>query len=191
MVKNTKGGSSHKKMGSKNVVDTRVASKTRISTDECEYYGFVMAVLGGANCHVMCQDGNQRLCIIRGKFRGGKGKRDSFITRGSWVLVGIREWSTESSSTKKLDKCDLLEVYNEHDKHKLKTMPGINWNLFINNDLLNSSVTSSSRDDGIEFTDNIVENEYHALVNTSSTNISMIVEESSNDIEGEIDIDDI
>jgi translation initiation factor 1A len=194
MVKNTKGGSGHKKMGSKNINNPKVNQSTRIATDECEYYGFVMNLLGGSNCHVMCQDGIKRLCVIRGIFRGGKGKRDSFITRGSWILVGIREWSTENKTTEKLNKCDLLEVYNEQDKTKLKTIPGIDWNLFINNDIASSSYSSSCKDDGIEFTYNVVEKEYQDLVNSNSNsnsnnNISMTIKESTEELD--IDIDDI
>ena len=189
MVKNTKGGSGHKKMGSKNIINQKVNSTTRISTDECEYYGFVMNILGGSNCHVMCQDGIKRLCIIRGIFRGAKGKRDSFITRGSWVLVGIREWSSEIKSTEKLNKCDLLEVYNEQDKTKLKTITGIDWNIFINNDLSYSSNNSSSscKDDRVDFTNNVVENEYYDLVDKN--NVSMTIKETHEELD--IDIDDI
>ena len=143
MVKNVKGGTGHKSQARKHVV-AKENAKTRLASDEYEYYGFVTSVLGGSNCHVVCQDGVKRLCIIRGKFRGTRGKRDSYISKGTWVLVGIRDWSTESSKPDVLDKCDLLEVYNDNDKYKLKTVPNIDWSKFIINDFDTSNKSSSS-----------------------------------------------
>jgi initiation factor 1A len=197
MVKNSKGGSGHKKMASKAVVSSRVVSKTRASMDESEYYAFVISMLGGSNCHVMCQDGIQRLCIIRGKFRGSKGKRDNFITKGCWVLVGAREWNS-SSNTKKdgeYEKCDLLEVYKDNDKSFLKTISGINWTAFINNDLSisNSLSSNSNSNNDFDFSNDNVNDEYTSLISTSKTTgvISLsFVEEEEEEEEG-IDIDDI
>jgi hypothetical protein len=57
-------------------------------------------------------------CHIRGKFRG-RGKKDNFIVSGTLLLVGLREWEREPSAGKLLN-CDLIEVYSESDKIRLK-----------------------------------------------------------------------
>jgi len=197
MVKNNKGGSGHKKMARKDVFPNRVASKTRVAEDEYEYYAYIASMSGGQHCIATCQDGKNRLCIIRGKFRGAKGKRDNFITRGTWVLVGIRDWASETSKDGVLDKCDLLEVYNESDKIKLKSISGINWNMFINNDL--SLINTRGEKDmdltqgDIEFTNNVVEDEYKDLMNQTSSNktTNNTITLTLDTCEEDINIDDI
>lgn len=86
MVKNTKGGSGHKSQARK-FASVSSSKKTRLSEDEMEIYACVTSLLGGANCSVKCVDGETRLCIIRGKFRGGRGKRGNMLTRGTWKSV--------------------------------------------------------------------------------------------------------
>ena len=144
MPKNTKGGSGHKSLASKDCYTAKANAKTRTSVDEYELYGQVKSMTGNGMCIVFCQDAKFRLCIIRGKFKG-KGKRDNIINAGSWVLVGLRDFETEhevgiidpgtlsgkQKEKNKLDKCDLLELYTEKDKNYLKSeikMPC--WSLF-------------------------------------------------------------
>jgi len=181
MVKNTKGGSGHKSQARK-FVAAKSFSKTRLSEDESEIYAFVTKKSGGENIMVMCQDEKERRCIIRGKFRSSRGKRDNFIAKGTWVLVGVRDWSSNN------EICDLLEVYNENDKNKLKTIQGINWQRFISHDAECSNTTTE--DDSVVFTTNTSEEEEYAkLVSESKSQISLNpIEESTED---EIDIDDI
>jgi len=180
MVKNTKGGSGHKGQARKHVVSSATTLKTRLSENhDLEQYAFIVKRLGGEFCHVMCHDGKLRLCVIRGKFRGGRGKRDSFINNDSWVLVGIREWETVNEKSEKLGKCDLLEVYKDQDKQKLKTVHGINWSLFTANDLiLNNNLDGGGGggggggEDCIEFTNNVCEEEYTQLMSDLSSSSS-------------------
>ena len=100
----------------------------------------------------------------------------------TWVLVGVRDWSSNN------EICDLLEVYNENDKNKLKTIQGINWQKFISHDAECSNTTTE--DDSVVFTTNTSEEEEYAkLVSESKSQISLNpIEESTED---EIDIDDI
>jgi len=191
MVKNVKGGTGHKSQARKHVV-AKESAKTRLASDEYESYGFVTSILGGSNCHVICQDGVKRLCIIRGKFRGSRGKRDNMISRGTWVLVGIREWATESSKPDTLDKCDLLEVYNENDKYKLRTIPDIDWSKFVINEL-DSSNKSSKNDiyDDVIFSNDISEEEYNSLVENLNTGKIDLLISDNKDKDEEINIDDI
>ena len=88
MVKNTIGGNKSKKFAKKNFFIQDRA--TRFAKEEGEIYAYVEKLMGNNMCHVMCIDGYQRTCVIRGKFLG-KGKRDSVLSKGKWILVGLRE----------------------------------------------------------------------------------------------------
>ena len=197
MVKNTKGGSGHKSQARK-FVSTGPSKKTRLAEDPDEIYGYVVSVLGGSMCKVHCQDNVERLCIIRGKFRGSKGKRDNFVSRGSWVLVGLRSFASESSKASILEKCDLLEVYSEADKTKLKTVNTVNWSKFILNDITYNG-TNLTEDDGVDFSNIGEEEEYSASIISSSKDAikldikekTDLLEEEENNDDDDIDIDDI
>lgn len=131
MVKNL-GGNKSKGFARKGFVKKDTA--LRIIQEEGEIYAQVMKIYGGAMCQVATVDGIEMLCHIRGKFRG-RGKHDNFIGNGTWMLVGKREWEKESADKSKLLNCDVIEVYNEGDKIKLKnTITNVNWSSFINND---------------------------------------------------------
>lgn len=114
MVKNA-GGNKSKRQARKyaSVPQNR---DLRFRNDPCEMYAIVTKLYGGANTSVLCMDSTERHCIIRNKFRG-RDKRDNTIAPGVWVLVGLREWEARSD---KPQKCDLLEVYNQNEKEKLK-----------------------------------------------------------------------
>jgi hypothetical protein len=83
-----------------------------------------------------------RLGHIRGKFTF-RGKRDNMVEGGKWVLIGLREWDihTESSAlsltkaSTKIQQCDLLEVYADSDKQKLRETISENWQMLDNNDI--------------------------------------------------------
>ena len=195
MVKNLKGGK-HKGQARKHAV-TRVANKTRLSEDEFEVYAFVSAISGGSNCRVICQDGKERLCVIRGKFRGGRGKRDNLVTRGAWVLIGMRDWSSATTG-KGLETCDLLEVYKDSDKQKLKSTPGTHWNDFLSNDLATSNSCDPSLTESLdfEFSSGTNEVEYDNLMKSvtenSNTKIAMeVTPGDDDDVVVDVDVDDI
>jgi initiation factor 1A len=186
MVKNTTGGSKTKGQARKMVTDTKTSSKSlRLSDDKCELYAQVTKNLGNGMCHVVSIDNKTRLCHIRGKFRG-RGKRDNMIGVGSWILIGLREWEVGKDDSKKLENCDLLEVYSDYDKEKLKTtVIGVNWSCFISNDNKNSKLDNDTND--IEFTENI--DEYRDLIE-ESMRVGKKIETIQVD-EEEIDINDI
>ena len=112
MVKNKTGGNKSKKMGNKFNVSSK---KTRLPEDIDEQFAIVIKMVGGNQCMVQCIDSRERLCCIRGKF-SGKNKHANFVKAGSWVLVGVRSWETSNI----VQKCDLLEVYEDSDKLYLK-----------------------------------------------------------------------
>jgi translation initiation factor IF-1 len=115
MVKNDAGGNKGKGLARKHVNAAKCGSskQLRVATHEAEQYAVVSKMLGNGMCYVRLLSGaGERLCIIRNKFKG-RGKRDNILESGSWVLVGMREWSS------KQDTCDLLEVYNPNERDRL------------------------------------------------------------------------
>ena len=115
MVKNDAGGNKGKGLARKHVNAAKCggSNQLRVATDDAEQYATVSKMLGNGMCYVrLLSGGGDRLCIIRNKFKG-RGKRDNILDSGSWVLVGMREWSS------KQDTCDLLEVYNANERDRL------------------------------------------------------------------------
>jgi translation initiation factor 1A len=167
MVKNTKGGSGHKGQARKFVVpsSSKQMVKTRVALEDGELYAQVTKMLGNGMCHVLCQDNKTRLCFIRGKFRG-RGKRDNMISNGRWILIGLRDYESEKAGGK-MDNCDLLDVYSDQDKERLKNqVQTVNWTQFILNDRSNTNTNDggdNNIDDGFDFTDE-KEDEYKKIM---------------------------
>lgn len=184
MVKNTKGGSGHKSQARKFVDSSKQQVKTRIALEDGEIYAQVSKILGNGMCHVLCQDSKTRLCMIRGKFRG-RGKRDNMLSNGKIILVGIRDY--ESGKEGKLENCDLLDVYSDQDKERLKNqVDGFDWKIFNQGET--SKKTDSESD--VHFT-NDTENDYDRIMSEASklpNKVNVIEEE---DEEDEINVDDI
>jgi len=187
MVKNTTGGSKTKGQARKFATAPKSTS-LRLSENEMELYAIVTKNLGNGMCHVLCIDNITRLCHIRGKFRG-RGKKDNFVGPGSWILIGLREWELDKSHDKKLQNCDLLEVYDESDKSRLKTIVNdVNWSLFTMNDT--SRVATKTGDDELfEFTDERTE-EYRELIERQMASTSRAQTITIDDNQ-EINVDDI
>ena len=122
MVINEKGGCKGKKVARKHL--TKGKNELRLSHSSNEKYAIVKKLLGNT-CDVICDDGKERRCMIRGKFTG-RNKRDNMIDSGVYILVGLREWVNEGvSGQKNLNYCDLLEVYNSSERDILKRTHGV------------------------------------------------------------------
>jgi translation initiation factor 1A len=187
MVKNTTGGSKTKGQARKFATAPKSTS-LRLSDNELELYAIVTKIMGNGMCNVLCIDNINRLCHIRGKFRG-RGKKDNFVGPGSWILIGLREWELDKTHDKKLQNCDLLEVYDESDKSRLKSIVNdVNWSLFTINDTTRVG-TKSEHDEFFEFSDERTE-EYRELIErqlASATGTQTITIADSE----EINVDDI
>lgn len=163
MVKNT-GGNKAKGQARKLVNSDRKDTKTlRESEDPLEIYAQVEKVLGNGMYNVICLDDKTRLCHSPGKFKG-RNKKDNFVSLGTWLLVGLRAYEA-GRSNKKLENCDLLEVYNDSEKERLKTTVNQNWSVFIKNDAVNSFTTQQV----VESSENVTfgdakTSEYQALM---------------------------
>ena len=180
MVKNTIGGSKTKGQARKHI--TAVPThKLRYAESEEELYAKVTALYGNGIVEVLCIDKKKRLCHIRGKFRG-RGKRDNFITRDSWILAGKRSWESdeyrEVKGKIKLPNCDLLEVYTDSDISRLKNTVDKDWSVFVSEDKEKISTTENE----IVFTD---DNSSELFDNLPAT-ITKIA-----DGDDEINVDDI
>jgi translation initiation factor IF-1 len=125
MVKNEAGGCKGKKVARKHT--TKGKNELRLSSSTDEKYAIVKKVLGNT-CDVICDDGKERRCIIRGKFTG-RNKRDNMLDNGTYILVGLREWNIEDKAggggggggnNKGIRYCDLLEVYNSMERDILR-----------------------------------------------------------------------
>ena len=163
MVKNTKGGSGHKKMGRKFTTGAK-SNKLRLSEQEGEIYSIVIKMCGNGMFHCFGIDGITRLGHIRGKF-SGRGKRDNLVVIGKWVLIGLREWDIEPSTMKSTDKkekmqqCDLLEVYNDSDKQRLRDTVDEDWLALDNNDISRSKTVASGAEDIVFSSEQDIERE--------------------------------
>jgi translation initiation factor IF-1 len=122
MVKNTTGGSKAKGQARKVGGGGGQTHRLHISHDELEVYAVAVRAYGNAMFEVLCCDNVKRLCHIRGKFKG-RGKRDNFISVGTYLLVGLREWESQDAliGKNKLPNCDLIVVYSDQDKDRLRT----------------------------------------------------------------------
>lgn len=121
MVKNLAGGCNGKKVARKHT--TKGKNELRLSKSSDEKYAIVTRLLGNT-CDVICDDGVNRRCIIRGKFTG-RNKRDNMLDNGTYILVGMREWVDEGGRSRQADEknvkfCDLLEVYNSMERDILR-----------------------------------------------------------------------
>jgi translation initiation factor IF-1 len=178
MVKNNFGGNKSKGFARKNMVKS--TTRLRLAKEEGEIYAQAVKVMGGNIASVIDIYGNPLRAHIRGKFRG-RGKHDNFIGPGTWLLVGLHNWQDKSGDIK---DCDILEVYGETDKTRLKnSVTNIDWNKFVTND----SKTTDDKDElGIEFADEST-HEYQQLIAslTNNTTTKTIITDE------EVDVDDI
>ena len=186
MVKNNTGGNKAKGFARKNMVKRDTV--LRVAREEGEIYAQAVKVMGGSIASAIDINGNPLRAHIRGKFRG-RGKRDNFIGPGTWLLVGLHDWQSDKIKPGDLKDCDILEVYNDVDKNRLKnSVTSVNWSLFITNDTKTVGSEAEKDDSGIEFADEATQ-EYEqliaaqALAGASNTIITYAGEE--------IDVDDI
>lgn len=201
MVKNTHGGNRHKAFARKHAASGSASTKLRTSVEDAELYAIVTKMLGNGMFHCHCIDNVSRLGHIRGKFSGRR-KSSNWVSPGSWVLVGLREWDVagEKSSVSgktKLPECDLLELYDEASKERLMEIDRRDWNILKANDVSRASAKAEQReeDDFIKFTTERDDEMDRLRDEMSSGRTERIVfrhdEEDGREHEDEINIDDI
>ena len=187
MVKNKVGGNKAKKFARKNVNQDNINKKIRFATNEDELYAIVTKMIGNGQVNVMCIDNKERLCFIRNKF-SGRNKQSNLITVGSWIIIGKRSWETIHPD--KLEKCDLLEIYNQNEKHQLLQQCKDNFsvlnkqeNILLNIDDNDNSIFSFEDENNL-----IIEENETTNINNNSTVVNSIIDDDDDD---DIDIDEI
>jgi hypothetical protein len=129
------------------------------------------------------------MCIIRNKFRG-RGKRDNTVALGTWVMVGIRSWESNSGDNN-TQKCDLLEVYNDGEKEKLKKVNGVELTRLAP-DAISSAMASSAgagEDDILFEFSNVDSSTVENIIDSiKQDNVINIIQDDENNI---VSIDDI
>jgi hypothetical protein len=104
MVKNVTGGNKHKSAARKKVAPAPAPVVTYVRrAEKGELYASAAKNFGGCRFGVLCSDGKERICVIRRKFK--RFRRGNDVALGTYMLVGPREWETDSNT------CDLLCVY--------------------------------------------------------------------------------
>lgn len=101
----SKGGKNHKKKA-------RVSEQAKelIFKEDCQLYAQVLATLGGCRLRVLCDDGKERLCAIRGTLR-----KRAWVGVGDVVLVSVRECCSAD------DVCDMIGKYTAEEARTLQT----------------------------------------------------------------------
>lgn len=97
------------------------AAVVYIDRQEGQQYGRVIRVLGNGNMLVYCNDGEQRICHIRGAIR-----KRVWINLGDVVLVSLRDFGAEE------DRGDILAKIDPKAYSKVKKEAGVNPVLFNN-----------------------------------------------------------
>ena len=101
MVKNTRGGSGHKKS------KTEAPKEVPIKDSESQTYGIVVKMLGNSRLTVRCEDSIERLGIIRGSIG-----RSTWFIPGMHILVSLRDFQDS--------KVDILHGYSYEDSKRLE-----------------------------------------------------------------------
>lgn len=146
--KNTGGGKGHKRQASKHTNTVPTHTQLRVKDDpSTQYYANVLQFYGGQHFKVKCDDGIERFCYMERKFCNARAKYDNLIKPDVWVLVAVDPSFTVSTSANKLPKCQLLEVYTDHDKINLKKIQGISWHHLASTNSISSCNGQTSNDD--------------------------------------------
>lgn len=172
MVKNQNGGKNSKKMGRKFVTSSSTNKKVRLAEEEGEIYAVVTKLFGNGMFSANDPDGKERLCIMRNKFRG-RSKRDNSVCLGTWVLIGEREFESCPKP-----KHDLLEVYSDIEKQKLKNS-GNPIFAQLRSDFDNKKETIDEEDDDLVF-GNGETDKYSELLKTVYANTDEATTDDSN-----------
>jgi hypothetical protein len=167
MVKNTKGGSSHKKQASKaQPKNTNQNSNVRMATEPEHAYAVVTKSFSMTEHNFKTIDGEVLYCKVGGGFR----KEYKLITIGTLLLVGI---FTDFAPTKAgMRKCQLLEIYTQREVDILKSRVNLNWNNLI----IDTFTGKSTGDDGFD------------ISNEAYDKMMMIKEVSNNTINDDVKI---
>ena len=84
-------------------------SRELVLKEDGQEYATLGRALGGGKFKAMCQDGKERMCIIRNAMRNRV-----FVHEGDLILLGLREFSDGTG--------DIISKYTPEEARKLKKM---------------------------------------------------------------------
>ena len=161
MVKNTGGGNKSKSFARKH--SSGGHSDLRIPV-EGEAVAVVTQVFGHGTAQVFFND-SLFVLHIRNKFKG-KSKRQNLIQRGSFVLIGFRDWESVPTN------CDLLHVYDDSHITQLRKIFSIDFAIldkFIQNQTYDSNHADFSFSDSINTNIDINHNITHNITHIDNS----------------------
>lgn len=103
----------HASMAQKKRNQERLKNAELITAEDMQTYGLVLQALGDRRFKCQCSDGKERICKIRGKFKGRL-----FVNIHDILLISLREDEP--------DKADIIQRYRPEEVHELKKMGEFN-----------------------------------------------------------------
>ena len=133
--KNTKGGKGHKK--GKREIDTK--QRELEFKDEGQDYAQVSKMLGDGRVQAQCfDDGAERICHIRGKFR-----KRVWIAVGDIILLGLRDFQD--------DKADIIMKYTPDEARCLKAYGEIPESVVIGSGVADGAIDAENEGGDLAF----------------------------------------
>ena len=186
MVRKTGGGGHANRQGRK-CTTTNTSNVIRKSENVLEEYACATK-MNGNGISVTTHTGKELFCHMRGKFTG-RNRRQNFISVGTWLLVGMRDWEKEQKN------CDLIVVYDKDEVNELRNLPGNNLNYlikitnrisqFLDKDV-EEDIEEEEEEDGFKFSENVeISEEYKKMLETGTDTVI------NDSIEETIDIEDL
>jgi initiation factor 1A len=166
MVKSKRGGGKNRKRASKHSKAPERTFKMRLPKHEDETIAYVTKLYGYGHLNVLCNDGVERLCVIRKKFKG-RNKRDNEIVLHAYILVGIRAYEVVAQGKK--PKCDLLYVYSQDQQTQLAR------GAHIHSCLLKKTTEDAPKDCGIDISKDAPDED--AVAQAENTGENWLVEQ--------------
>lgn len=144
MVKNSKGGSKHKRAKKTSALQTEKVVLRE--DDSLEHYAYVKTAYGNGQFGVLlvCTNGDHMLGVSTKEYRGRiagrmrKQKHRNFVRVGGLVLIAKRDFQTSD------DKVDIVHVYKDDAVRKLIKMGEV------------PSVDNLNGANGVELTDTVI-----------------------------------
>jgi len=181
MTKNTTGGKKAKGFARKHASQPS-KDKLVLSTCDFERYAIVTKMLGNGMFYALTDTNLTLIGHIRNKFKG-RSKHSNFISVGSFVLIGLRDW--EQPNFKNADLIHIFDdgqLFDVHNFHNISSLISFHHS---NNHTTNSNNTENL-EDGFQFS-NTIDTE----LDTNTTVITQTHTTITTDTQDIIDIDDI
>ena len=138
MPRNKGIGGNKRRKGKKNATYS-INKKDLVKKDEHQMYARVIKLLGSGRLNALCEDGETRMCKIRGKMM----KKD-FVKTDGIILISLREYENK--------KADVIHNYNDDEVRVLVSDGDINKEIISNeSNILNNHKNNNESYFDVEF----------------------------------------